>query len=236
MKKLVVYLGLMMLFGSLVLARNGNTAEKVTKLTVGTTMGYESHFPYNLAVKNGYFEQEGINIEMKTFISGPQLMMSMANGEIDLNVITGFPPMLQAAAQGVDVKILLSTSKGSSPVVAGAHIKTFKDLDDKIIGTPGLGTLQNTLLSIAAKKYGIKFKKVIHGKVTDLAVFLEKGEIDAFTSWEFVAAETVYRVKGAHYVLKWPVIENAECSGMGAYGKFYRENPEVVKKFISCIP
>lgn len=195
-------------------------------------MGNETIFPYHLAVGNGYFEKEGLNIETKKYINGPSVMMSMANGELDVCIATGFPPILQAAAQGVDVKVLLSMIKGCAPVVAGAHIKTFKDLDGKVVATPGLGSVHNTLLSIAAKKYGIKFKKVIHGKLTDLPIFLEKGEIDAFTSWEWSAADTVYRVKGAHYVLKWPVIENSECVAMGAYGKFYQENHETVKKFV----
>jgi len=232
MKKSFVYFGLMILLAVLVIPLNGYTAEKTTKVIVGTTMSNETLFPYHLAVKNGYFDKEGLTIEIKTFVAGPSLMMSMANGELNMNIGTGYPGMLQAAAQGVDAKILLSMMKGSAPVVAGAHIKTFKDLDGKVVGTPGLGTLQNTLLNIDAKEYGIKFKKLVHGKITDLPVFLEKGEIDAFSSWEWVAAETVYRVKGAHYVLKWPVIKNSECIAMGAFGKFYQENPDVVKKFM----
>jgi len=232
MKKWILCLGLLVSLVSLVVAENGYAAEKTTKVIGGVTMSNETLFPYHLALKNGYFEKEGLTIELKTFINGPSVMMSMANGELDVCVGIGFPPMLQAAAQGVDSKILLSMMKGSAPVVAGAHIKTFKDLDGKVVGTPGLGTTQNTLLNINAKEFGIKFKKVVHAKITDLPVFLEKGEIDGFISWEWVAAETVYRLKGAHYVLKWPVIKNSECIAMGAYGKFYNQNPDLVKKFM----
>jgi NitT/TauT family transport system substrate-binding protein len=232
MKKWILCLSLLVSFVSLVVAGNGYTAEK-TKLVVGTTIGNESIYPFHLAVKNGYFEQEGVVLEMKSFVSGPSMMMSLSNGELNLNIATGYPGMLQAAAQGVDAKILLSMAKGASPVVASAKIKSFKDLDDKVIGTPGLGTLQHTLLSLAIKKYGIKPKKIIHGKVTDLPIFLEKGEIDAFSAWEWVAADAVYRAKGAaHYVLKWPVVENAECIAMGGYGKYIQEHPDVVKRFM----
>lgn len=232
MKKSIMNFGLMILLACLVIPGNGGSSEKLTKVIVGSTIGNETVFPYHLAVSNGYFEKEGLNIEVKKFINGPNVMMSMANGELDMCIATGFPPILQAAAQGVDVKILLSMIKGCAPVVAAAHIKNFKDLDGKVVGTPGLGSVHNTLLSIAEKKYGIKFKKVIHGKVTDLPIFLEKGEIDAFTNWEWYAADAVYRVKGAHYVLRWPVIENSECVAMGAYSKFYQENQETVKKFL----
>jgi NitT/TauT family transport system substrate-binding protein len=140
--------------------------------------------------------------------------------------------VLQAVSQGADAKIVASDLKNNAPVVAGGHIKTFKDLDGKTMGTPGLGTIQNTMLNMAAEKYGIKFKKLLHGKITDLAVFLEKGEIDGLTGWEWIAADTANRVKGAHYVLVHPVIKDAESCGTVFYGKLYRENPDVVKRFM----
>jgi NitT/TauT family transport system substrate-binding protein len=231
MKRRVICLVLMILFLSLAVVRDGSTVE-MTKLVIGLTLGAEESPSYNSTLRNGYFEKEGLTIEKKIFISGPAMMLAMANGELNICVSVGYPAMLQAAAQGVDLRILLSTTKGNSPVVAGQHIKTFKDLNDKVVGTPGLATLQNTFLNIAAKQYGIKFKKLVHGKATDLPVFLEKGEIDAFSAWEFIPADCIYRVKGAHYVLKWPVVKDAECVGMGVDGKFYREHPEAVKKFI----
>lgn len=209
----------------------GGSQKEIT-VRVGDITAAELIVPFHIALEKGYFKEEGLKIERKIFVNGPNVMMAMANGELDLCVATGYTPMLQAAAQGSDVKILASMGKGNAPVVAGAHIKTFKDLDGKVVGSPGLGTIQNTMLNIAAEKNGIKFKKVVHGKITDLPVFLEKGEIDAFTGWEWPAADTVNRVKGAHYVLKMPVIENAESVAMGVNGKFYSSNKEVVKKFM----
>jgi len=205
-----------------------------TKVVVGNVTADEIHVPYYMALKNGYFEQAGLQLERKTYVTGPNLMMSMTNGELQMNVGTGYTPMLQAAAQGADIKILVSMVKGNGPVVARAHIKTFKDLDGKIVGSPGLGTIQNTMLSMAAQKYGVKFKKVLHGKITDLPVFLEKGEIDAFAGWGWVAADAMVKIKGAHLVLKLPVIPNMEAGAMGVHGKFYREHPATVKKFLSA--
>lgn len=74
------------------------------------------------------------------------------------------------------------------------------------MGTPCLDTIQNTTLSIAAEKDRIKFKNLLHAKIIGLSVVLEKSEIDGFMGYEWIAADTVKRVKGAHYVLKHPVI------------------------------
>jgi NitT/TauT family transport system substrate-binding protein len=213
-------------------APSARAAQKEITIRVGDLTAAEIEVHFRMAMENKYFEQEGIRLETKYFLNGPTTMLAMASGEIDLCVSIGFIPMIQAASQGSDLKIITSMTKGQAPVVAAGNIKTFKDLNGKTIGTPGLGSYQNTMLSIAAKKYGISFKKIVHGKITDLPVFLEKGELDAFAGWEWLAADAVNRIKGVHYVLKQPVVEGAECNGIAAYGKFYRENPEAVKKFL----
>ena len=231
MKKRMILFGLIAFGAGLMNSVDGMAAEKI-KLTLARMTATEILLPLDLALSKGYFDQEGITIEQKTFINGPTLMMAMANGELSLGAGVGFTPVLQAVSQGVDAMIVASDLKNNAPVVAGGHIKTFKDLDGKTVGTPGLGTIQNTMLGMAAEKYGIKFKKLLHGKITDLAVFLEKGEIDGLTGWEWIAADTVNRVKGAHYVLVHPVIEDAESCGTVFYGKVYRENPDVVKRYM----
>ena len=231
MKRRIGCLLLFSFFIGWVAAGNGIAAEKI-KLTLARMTATEILLPLDLALNKGYFDQEGITLEQKTFINGPTLMMAMANGELSVGAGVGFTPVLQAVSQGVDAMIVASDLKNNAPVVAGGHIKTFKDLDGKTMGTPGLGTIQNTMLNMAAEKYGIKFKKLLHGKITDLAVFLEKGEIDGLTGWEWILADSVNRVKGAHYVLVHPVIKDAESCGTVFYGKLYRENPDVVKRFM----
>ena len=231
MKKMVLFFFLLSFSAICFLPGQGVAAEKI-KLTLARMTATETLLPLDLAVSKGFFDQEGITLEQKTFINGPTLMMAMANGELSLGAGVGFTPVFQAVSQGAEAKILASDLKNNAPVIAAAHIKTFKDLDGKTVGTPGLGTIQNTMLNIAAEKHGIKFKKLLHGKITDLAVFLEKGEIDAFTGWEWLLADTANRVKGAHYVLVHPVIKDAESCGTVFYGKLYRENQDVARRYM----
>ena len=100
MKKSVFYLGLMILLMILVIPLNGYTAEKVTKVIGGVTMSNETLFPYHLALKNGYFEKEGLTVELKTFINGPSVMMSMANGELDICVGTRISTYVTGGSSG----------------------------------------------------------------------------------------------------------------------------------------
>ena len=72
--------------------------------------------------------------------------------------------MLQAAAQGVEAKILLSMMKGECSRRGRRPHRDLQGLRRKSDRNPRSGYTQNTLLSIDAKEYGIKFKKVFMEK------------------------------------------------------------------------
>lgn len=210
-------------------AFQANDKSQTIEINVGDITGGEVPYAqFHIAMEKGYFEEEGIKVNKKIFASGPNMMLSLANGEIDV-AMAGSAPLLQAASQGTDMKIISSITKDNAPIIARKEIKTFEELDGKVVGTPGIGTVQNTMLNLAAEKAGIKFGKLVHGKITDLSVFLEKGEIDAFIGWEWIAANTVYS-KGANYVMKKPVLENAESCLIAVRGDLAKENPELVGK------
>jgi ABC-type nitrate/sulfonate/bicarbonate transport system substrate-binding protein len=212
-------------------AGSSNDSNSAATITVGDITGAElAYAPFHIALQKGFFEEEGLKIERRIFTNGPNMMMSVTNGELDV-AMAGSTPILQAAAQGADVKIIMSITKDNAPVVARKDIATFKDLDGKVVGTPGLGTIQNTMLSLAAEKEGIKFGRLVHGKITDLVVFFQKGEIDGFTGWEWIAADAVVNYD-AHYVIKKPVLPNAESCEIAVSSKFIQENPEAVKKVV----
>ena len=123
--------------------------------------------------------------------------------------MAGLAPYMQAAAQGSDFVVLMSITKGNAPLVARAEIKSAKDLNGKRVGTPGLGTIHDTMLTLYEKEHGIKVEHV-SAKITDLVAMLEKGEVAGVLCWETVAATTVRTVKGAHYLAPLPVIPGAE--------------------------
>jgi NitT/TauT family transport system substrate-binding protein len=210
------------------------TAE-VVSLRVGSQVGSELDYaPYWIAIEKGYFKQEGIEIIPKrAYANGPMTILDFNKGDLDA-VLAGLGPYIQAAAQGSEFVMVMSITKNNAPIVARPEIKAARDLNGKKVGTPGLATIQDTMLLLYEKEHGIKIQHV-YGKITDLIAMLEKGEIQAFCGWETVAAEAVLRVKGAHYLAPIPVIPGAESLEVAVSPRLARQQGDVTLGFVRAI-
>jgi len=169
----------------------------------------------------------------KTYPNGPATLLDYNKGELDA-VMAGLGPFLQAASQGSDYVIVSSITKGNAPLVARPEIKAAKDLNGKRVGTPGLGTIHDTMLTLYEREHGIKVEHV-SAKITDLVAMLEKGEVQGVLCWETVAATTVRAVKGAHYLAPLPVIPGAESLEVIISRKIAQGQPEVALGFTRAL-
>jgi len=176
-----------------------------------------------IADLKGYFKEDGITVERHTFANGPEAELGLANGHIDM-VMAALLPHLQAYAGGAPLRIVMSLTKGNTTLIASKDITDVKQLDGKRVGTPGIGTIHDTALSLVEQQNHITVTHV-PGKITDLPVMLAKGEIVAFEGWETVAAQTVLTVPGAHYLVRQPVPNNENLE-LAASTTFMKAHPE----------
>lgn len=205
-------------------------AQPRVKIRVGaiTQDAVDTLGPY-AALKEGYFQQEGIEPVLSYNINGPVTLQKMAAGDIDVAISTAIAPFFQAVAGGVDLVWVASTAKNNSPLVVRKEITSIKDLEGKRLGTPGIGTIHDTLLSVFEKRHGIKTQHV-YGRINDLLTYLEKGEIDGLIAWQ-PPAELARKKLGAVYLAK-AVIPGAESLGIIFPREFVKKNPDLVKRFI----
>lgn len=186
-----------------------------------------------IADDQGYFEQEGIKIERKTFANGPAGLLEFANGNIDA-AMAAIAPFMQFAAQGGDFRMVMSLTKGNSALVGLKQYKSYAELNGKKVGVPGLGTTHDAVLSYVEQSQNLKFVRVF-GKVTDIAVMVEKGEVDAFIGWEPASAIAIAQNPKLHYVSQLPPIKNVESLEMVVQTKLAKERPELVLGFVRAI-
>jgi|GEM_PF-1132781 len=182
-----------------------------------------------IAQLKGYLKQDGITVERHTFANGPEAELDLANGHIDM-VMAALLPHLQAFAGGAPLRIIMSLTKGNTTLVAGKGITSVKQLDGKRVGTPGIGTIHDTALSLVEQENHITVTHV-PAKITDLPVMLAKGEIAAFEGWETVAAQTVLTVPGAHYLVRQPVPNNENLE-LAASTAFMKEHPKATEAIV----
>lgn len=182
----------------------------------------------------GYFAEEGIRIERKTYANGPAALLEFANGSVDA-AMAAIAPFMQFAANGGDFKMVMSLTKGNTALVGLKKYKSYAELNGKKVGVPGLGTTHDAVLSYAEQTQNFKVQRVF-GKVTDIAVMLDKGEIEAYVGWEPASAIAIAQNPGKlHYIQQLPPIKNVESLEMIVQTKLANEKPELVTGFVRAI-
>ena len=173
-------------------------------------------------------EAEGFTVDWREFLAGSYLMQDFASGEIDFGVL-GAAPVLITRGQGVDVVILASSNTEGSSIVVKDSIKTVKDLNGKSLGTPGVGSIQDALVDMVAKKENIKILHK-HMKVSDMPIFLSKGEIDGFIAW------APHPARAVDLGVRAPAIDFPRCPSRSSMlrvvtkGSTLKSDPQTVEK------
>lgn len=191
------------------------------------------HEPAPMIMKEKKFlEAEGFKVKWGEFLSGPSVMQHMAAGEVDAATCGAVPTMITQAT-GVDLVMVAGSNTEGSRLVVANYIKKVEDLDGKKIGTPGLGSIQNSMLDMVARKHGIKIKPV-HMKVTDMPIYLKKKEISGFIAWEPHCSRSVDMGYGHFMLDSHDILPNHQCCVLVVQGRLIKEEPDTVRKIIKA--
>ena len=130
------------------------------KIAVPVTPPNVVHLAPYVAQELGYFKDENLTVELVRFEGGVGALRAMAAGGVDL-AGTSTEPVLQAIAQGVEVRIVGSYSPNISNVFAVRDvIKTAADLKGKNIGIQEPGGFADSLSRAYLKKNNVDAKDV----------------------------------------------------------------------------
>lgn len=182
-----------------------------------------------VAEHEGYFDQEGIQIDRRTYPNGPASLLDLAKN-LDA-VMCGLAPIMQYAAGGGQFTMVASVTKGNAGLVGRKIYKSYADLNGKKVGTPGLGTIHDAVLFYIEKTQNLKFQRV-PGRVADIAAMLDRGEVEAFIAWEPAAALAVSKAKDVHYIAQRPPIPNAESLQLIFHPRVVKEDPDLIVRFL----
>ena len=95
--------------------------------------------------------------------------------------------------------------------------------------------LRDFVKSYVEQSQNLKYQRVM-GKITDIAVMLDKGEIDAYIGWEPASAMAIAQNPDKlHYISQLPPIKNVESLEMIVQTKLAKEKPELVTGFVRAI-
>src|SRR5262249_58117702 len=95
---------------------------------------------------------------------------------------------------------------------------------------PGMGTVHEAVLGYVEETQQIKLQHVF-AKITDFAVMIEKGEIEAFIGWEPASAATIALNPALHYIAQLPPIPDMESLGLVFQPKIAQDDPRLIGRF-----
>jgi NitT/TauT family transport system substrate-binding protein len=208
-----------------------------TAITVGTLSLIDSA-PLNLAVDEGYFKAEGLNVELLTGSKGSVNVDNLIGGSIDFG-LTSYPPALIAQAKGAaKLKIVadaVETTDGLVQVVVppGSRVKRPEDLAGKKIGVSSKGGISELALVSRFKMMGmpVSREQFVSTEIASMPSFLARGDLDAAVITE---PHLTGALKAGCIKLLDPFTGptlNFPWSGWFATERFTQENPKTAAAF-----
>jgi NitT/TauT family transport system substrate-binding protein len=144
----------------LCLPRGGAAAEpqKVTIATAGVATMYS--LPLVIAVRKGFFQNEGLDVELVDFGGGSKVLEAVVGGTVDI-AAGGFDHVLTMHAKGMDLRAFVQFMRYPAMTIGitqkmQASYRSPADLKGKVVGVSAPGSSTHGLVIAFLEKNGLK--------------------------------------------------------------------------------
>jgi NitT/TauT family transport system substrate-binding protein len=210
----------------------GEAAQRVMMATPSRGL---FEFPIVVAMRKGYFNDEGLNVRKVQM--QPQIgVKALVAGDVDYLLAWG--SSLRAAATGVPIKVVAGmASRPLHVLIARPNIKSGKDLKGKTIGVDSFAGTVDYLFRVAARHYGLNPDKdltiVVSGESPMRLAAIKAGSIDATAIDVAFAAKA--EEEGLRRLLNLADIIDLPLSGIGVTDRKLATEREQVKRVIRAM-
>lgn len=199
--------------------------------------------PFYRAKEAGYFEQEGLDVEVRIVQSGPQAVADLADGQLDI-AFGSYPAVLQAQSdKKANLQIIApayTALPGHLMLVAppNGQIQRPKDIDGKRIAVTGTGSISDLGIESQLKNIGAGFGSIhwVPMAMPDMGTAMQHGDIDGA-----VLAEPYITLTDKTFQAR-PILDVAiagtarlPVSGWAALAKLNQSHPDVVAGFVRAL-
>jgi NitT/TauT family transport system substrate-binding protein len=198
----------------------------------------------HIAVKQKFFEAEGLHVQIKPVAQSIQALPALKNGQVDVIAGANYTTFLQAYAQGaLKLRIVADGASEASRFMAllvmpNSPIKQPKDLEGKTVAVNILNNIQSLTLNEVLKANNVDPTKVKYRAVPfpQMGAALQKGQVDAVHTGEPFGTD-FQRKLGARMVVDGggaPVTE-LPVSGYVSTQDFVQKYPRTAAAFQRAI-
>lgn len=188
------------------------------------------------AQEAGYFEEEGLDVDLQQTAGGAQAIPALVSGEYDLTY-ANYTSIVLAAQQGLDVQIFSGNDVGAEDhalmVAADSDITDVADLEGASVAVNNLQNIGMVAVRALVEEAGgdpdtIEFLEMPY---PEMAAGLTRGDVDAI--WQVEPFQAFSLAEG-HEVLtqlfSGPVAD-MPVAGWATTGEYSAENAETLEAF-----
>lgn len=222
-----------------VLALSGGVSHAQTQIKVGVAQSSIGTLPLLAAEQNGYFSDEGIEVETFQFRGGAPTVQALASGSIDICVCAG-DHALRLRSRGLPAKIIagLTERHGYAMLALGAsEVSALEDLPGGTLGITSPGSLTDNSARYVLGDLGINPDRDLTfasiGVGIPMKAALDTGSIDVgmFTTPDVQAVMAGGDYKIIHDFREW----DYTALDLIALERFLDGNGEQARWFLSAV-
>ena len=242
-KKLgISLLSLTLLFSQMTVFASENE-EELTLVTLNEVAHSIFYAPQYVAIELGYFEEEGIELDLVTGYGADKTMTAVISGNADIGFM-GAEASIYAYAQGADdyvVNFAQLTQRAGNFIVAREEMPDFEwsDLKGKEVLGGRKGGMPEMVFEYILKAHGINpstdlsIDQSIDFGSTAAAFSGGKGDFTV----EFEPSATALEQEGVGYVVASCGVESGYVpyTAYSAKKSYLKENPEIIQKFTNAL-
>jgi len=198
--------------------------------------------PMYAAIANGYFEKEGLKVEIQEVYSGPELINTLQGKSVD--VAFGIvPPLVLARAKGLPIKSLFGATIDSKDIrehrlmlPVGSPIKKGSDLKDKKIAVVARGTSDYFGLLQYLEKHGLKESDVEIVKMPHPEMIFAIASKSVAAACGIEPFITIGKLQGKIQVFDFYYPDTpTEIGTYLVHEDFLKHKPEIAKRFARAL-
>ena len=204
-----------------------------------------SDFAILIAMKKGYFAEEGLEAEGTVFDSGGKMIAPLGSGDIDVATGSASATLFNAVARGIPIRIV-SGNGNARPgyghqvlIVRKQHVdsgryKTMADLKGMKIALPGTGTGATSTLNEGLKTVGLSYKDIepIYLAYPNHVTAIANGAIDAGLTTEPAATYAAKQGFAVRITTNDTYYPNADATHIVFSNHFIEKRPDVGRRFM----
>lgn len=222
----------------------GGEAEENVRVRVGNT-GSSSDIGLFIADKKGYFEEQGLDVELVPFDSGGRMVAPLGAGQLEVAAGAPGAGLYNAIVQGVGLKIV--ADKGSTPpgygyvallvrkdLVDSGEFSGYEDLEGLTVANSSQGITTEVELDEALKKGGLQLDDIRQEYLgfPEHVGALENGAVDASITTEPSVTRAVDSGAAVRFAGTDEFYPDQQVATLLYGDRFIEDNPEAADKFM----